>query len=334
MSRLLINEPPLQVLPSLARKIGLNEALFLQQLHFLTLACRLMDGRRWYSIKVEDWVAAFPFWSKRTIERIITSLRNQKLITTTDVYNRDADDRTLWYAVCYEALEDLDFPTGKAAPSRVRQNGGVHQDEAEQGREEKNAVFTESAKMAERVAEPVEISEKPSAKMADSSSLRVVTTTTPEKAVEARAKLAAAGVDDAFKNWEEHLNLQSGPALNLTLAQWVEWTDAGLASELIETSTNVILMGARATDPSAVLRSRLDKAKNVKAVEVARRAEADTVRNIGAEQLSEGARFEAPTGQLLTVDYVEDGYVFWREADAPEALIGHVLRWKRQGGAA
>jgi hypothetical protein len=31
---LLIEEPPMQVLPSLAAAIGLEEALFLQQLHY------------------------------------------------------------------------------------------------------------------------------------------------------------------------------------------------------------------------------------------------------------------------------------------------------------
>jgi len=34
MSNLLIQEVPLMVLPTLATKIGLNEAMFLQQLHY------------------------------------------------------------------------------------------------------------------------------------------------------------------------------------------------------------------------------------------------------------------------------------------------------------
>ena len=35
MSNLLTQEPPLQVLPSLAVAIGLNEAIVLQQVHYL-----------------------------------------------------------------------------------------------------------------------------------------------------------------------------------------------------------------------------------------------------------------------------------------------------------
>jgi hypothetical protein len=34
MSKLLIDEPPLQVLPTLAVRLGLEEAIFLQQLHY------------------------------------------------------------------------------------------------------------------------------------------------------------------------------------------------------------------------------------------------------------------------------------------------------------
>ena len=34
MSKLLINEQPLQVLPSLAEAIGLNQAIALQQVHY------------------------------------------------------------------------------------------------------------------------------------------------------------------------------------------------------------------------------------------------------------------------------------------------------------
>lgn len=36
MSKLLISESPLLVLPSLAETIGLNEAIVLQQIHFWT----------------------------------------------------------------------------------------------------------------------------------------------------------------------------------------------------------------------------------------------------------------------------------------------------------
>ena len=48
MSKLLINESPLQVQPSLAMAIGLNEAIFLQQLHYWIGTSRFVrDGKKW-----------------------------------------------------------------------------------------------------------------------------------------------------------------------------------------------------------------------------------------------------------------------------------------------
>jgi len=45
---LLINESPLQVLPSLAMQVGLNAAILLQQLHFRSLISpNVRDGHKW-----------------------------------------------------------------------------------------------------------------------------------------------------------------------------------------------------------------------------------------------------------------------------------------------
>lgn len=64
-SKLLINEPPLQVLPSLAVKIGLNEAIFVSYLE------SIINDRGIAPVSQEDLEKVFPFWSARTIERII-----------------------------------------------------------------------------------------------------------------------------------------------------------------------------------------------------------------------------------------------------------------------
>ena len=37
MNSYLINEYPLQVLPSLCKKVGINEAIFIQELHYWLL---------------------------------------------------------------------------------------------------------------------------------------------------------------------------------------------------------------------------------------------------------------------------------------------------------
>jgi len=79
-SKLLINEYPLLVLPSLAIKIGLNEAIILQQIHYWMDINRrkkeavMVDGRYWMYNSYEDWHKQFQFWGLNTIKRAITHL--------------------------------------------------------------------------------------------------------------------------------------------------------------------------------------------------------------------------------------------------------------------
>ena len=46
--KLLVNETPLQLLPSVVHEVGMNEAVFLQQLHFRSLISKnIRDGHKW-----------------------------------------------------------------------------------------------------------------------------------------------------------------------------------------------------------------------------------------------------------------------------------------------
>lgn len=109
MTKLLINEPPLQVLPSLAAAIGLNEAIVLQQIHYLLRTSRnARNGRRWVYNTYPEWQARyFPFWSVRTIQRIFRSLEERGLLLTT-VANARRGDRTKWYTIDYSRLDQYD----------------------------------------------------------------------------------------------------------------------------------------------------------------------------------------------------------------------------------
>lgn len=117
-SRLLINESPLQVLPSLAVALGLNEALLLQQVHYwLTLTRHHHDDRPWVYNTVDQWQAQFPFWSKRTIERVLASLEKGGYLLVA-YYNEHPWDRTKWYSIDYDAVEAL--PAAEANPPKWR----------------------------------------------------------------------------------------------------------------------------------------------------------------------------------------------------------------------
>ena len=110
MSKLLINEPPIQVLPSLAVKIGLNEAIVLQQLHYWINkdSSHERDGRRWCYNTYEAWHKQFPFWCIRTIKTIFKSLQDKKLIIIGN-YNKTGYDRTNWFSIDKDQMSLLDI---------------------------------------------------------------------------------------------------------------------------------------------------------------------------------------------------------------------------------
>lgn len=111
MSNLLLDEHPLQVMPTLATIIGLNESIILQQIHYWLKnkeqARRdYIKGRHWVYNTYEQWQQQFPFWSKMTIRRTITKLENQGLLLTAN-HNKAGFDKTKWYTIDYSALGKL-----------------------------------------------------------------------------------------------------------------------------------------------------------------------------------------------------------------------------------
>ncbi len=70
MNKLLLNEAPLIILPTLACAIGLNEAIFIQQLYYwLEKSSVYFDNKKWVYKSLKEWENEFPFWSKSTIKR-------------------------------------------------------------------------------------------------------------------------------------------------------------------------------------------------------------------------------------------------------------------------
>lgn len=114
MSKLLIDDHPLQVLPDLAVAIGLNEAIMLQQIHYwIKKSSHRHDDRTWIYNSATKWQKQFPFWSESTIRRTINSLKKQEMIVTTDKYNKLPMDKTLWYSINYDALNRMTRPSSQ-----------------------------------------------------------------------------------------------------------------------------------------------------------------------------------------------------------------------------
>lgn len=105
--KLLLDEHPLLVLPSLAQKVGLNESIILQQLHYwLQKSDKEIDGKKWVYATYEQLHEQFPFWSIATIRRIIANLEKQNYILTAN-YNHMKIDKTKWYSINYSKIEEI-----------------------------------------------------------------------------------------------------------------------------------------------------------------------------------------------------------------------------------
>ncbi len=118
-SNLLINEPPLQVLPTLAKKIGLNEAMILQQIHYWLnpkLNNNIFKNRRWVRNTYEQWQKQFPFWSVMTIRRTVNKLGESGLLssfTTKDM------KKLKYYSINYAQLEKINSEEEKEVEDNV-----------------------------------------------------------------------------------------------------------------------------------------------------------------------------------------------------------------------
>ena len=109
---LLMDEHWLTVNPWLAEKIGLHEALFLQQLRFWIqreMGFEDEQGRRWIYNSINSWMQQFPFIrSSTTFKRMLANLHRNGLLLTTTAFNKSALDKTLAYTINDEKMAELD----------------------------------------------------------------------------------------------------------------------------------------------------------------------------------------------------------------------------------
>lgn len=100
---LLFDFQPIVVNPKLAARIGLNEAIVLQQLKYWlndTSSGVDHEGHRWIYNTLAQWQKQFPFWSEDTIKRSLSSLKNQGAVFVKQI-NKSKHDRTNFYAIDY-----------------------------------------------------------------------------------------------------------------------------------------------------------------------------------------------------------------------------------------
>lgn len=116
MSELLdFDEDVLLIQPSLALMLGLNESIILQQVdYWLEKSLHIIEERSWIYNSYEDWQIQFPFMSVSTIKRAILRLEEKGILISAN-FNRKAGDKTKWYSINYELLNNLKGVTSPSA---------------------------------------------------------------------------------------------------------------------------------------------------------------------------------------------------------------------------
>jgi len=106
-SQLLIHESPLQVFPTLAREIGLNEAIVLQQIHYwlnLEFSRSLIYEHYWVRYIPEQWERQFSFWDKKTLHRAINTLEKLEMLVSIET---EDSGKAKYYAIDYGTLSQV-----------------------------------------------------------------------------------------------------------------------------------------------------------------------------------------------------------------------------------
>ncbi len=129
MGKLLLNEQPLFVLPSLAEAIGLNESIFLQQLHYwLQTSKHFFDGKPWIYNTYEDFQKQFPWCGIKTVQRTFDKLRELGLIIVGN-FNKKRNDKTNWYTIDYEKLNQLEESLSSQNDQSICPDGSSQNDQ-------------------------------------------------------------------------------------------------------------------------------------------------------------------------------------------------------------
>jgi hypothetical protein len=159
----LFNKRPIVVDTDLAICFGVNEAIVIQQIHYWLEINReteknFINGRYWTYNSIGDWHEKnFPFWSYDTVKRIFKELEKLGLLIT-DNFNEQKRDRTKWYSIDYEKLDQLmeaknnqrsksPNALGQDAPMSLGQNAPMDQGNLPQPLPEINTEITTEKKI-------------------------------------------------------------------------------------------------------------------------------------------------------------------------------------------
>lgn len=106
--KLLVNGRQLILSQELAACIGIEEALFLQQLHYrIDTQGVEKEGYIWYRQTYQGWAKQCFYWNITKIKRLITKLQRYQFIVSSNKFNSFNTDRSKWYRIDYEKVNQL-----------------------------------------------------------------------------------------------------------------------------------------------------------------------------------------------------------------------------------
>lgn len=105
-SPLLINETPLQALPSLAQLIGINGAIILQQIHWwLRFSEHTIEGETWVYNSYDKWAKQFKWLTPRAIQKHILELEKSGYLISRQ-FKYKSRSNAKWYRIDYDRLDE------------------------------------------------------------------------------------------------------------------------------------------------------------------------------------------------------------------------------------
>ncbi|MEH7385786.1 DnaD domain protein [Bacillus sp. JJ1521] len=104
---ILLDESPLIIAPTLAKMVGLNECIILQQVHYwLKRSSHIKLNQKWVYFTYDQLMEQIPFLSKSTIQRTVLKLERNGYLSSNN-FNKLKIDKTKWYTINYENLDEL-----------------------------------------------------------------------------------------------------------------------------------------------------------------------------------------------------------------------------------
>lgn len=196
---LLLSKRVIKLNTNLAVKIGLNEALVLQQLFYWLDKGVEIEGQQWVYKTYDKWQEQdFPFWSVRTIKRTINNLVEKELVIVEKLSDNNFD-RKNYYTINFDKLKEYEAQTiDKSDSDKLAQSN-----KPEEVIDSDKVAQSDSDKVARSDSDKVALSLREQKEIKEETTQNVVDVDFDDFYPIAKARLKTSGVIPAFAEYDE-----------------------------------------------------------------------------------------------------------------------------------